>query len=163
MNFTRSSAPNSSYHKTFFLRNNINQVLRRICLEHFYSFHSKEYLNQLFLEAHDAMMFFYNSIDDLLNLQNVFAHQTDQWFRKIRNNLRDDLICRYRSVLHVYSQRWKLVHQIGRIHFSKTPRLSPSFVHDIHSLVLGRYLRDWMEQINRVVANLETKFFELEV
>jgi hypothetical protein len=104
------------------------------------------------------MLFFYNSINDLLDLQDVFSYEKDQWFKKIRNNIKDDIICRYRSVLDVFSKNWTPMNQIGRMYFIKK-HLSPSLTHDVHSLVIARYLREWMQQIDKVIKDLEKKYF----
>jgi hypothetical protein len=116
-------------------------------------------LNALFQEAHNAMIYYYSSIDDLLNLQGFLADQTNESFKKIQNSIKDDIICRYRSILDDYSYRWRSVKEIGGIHFSKHHRLAPSLEYGIHSLVIARYVREWMQQISDVIINLEMKYF----
>ena len=105
------------------------------------------------------MVFFYNTIDDLLDLKNIFSQQTDEWFRKIRESIEDDIICRYRSVLDVYSQKWIPMSQTGRMNFSRKSNLSPSATHDVHALVIAKYLKEWSEQIDEVIENLPRKYF----
>jgi len=110
-------------------------------------------------EAHNAMMYYYNSIDDLLKMQGVFGEKTDQRLKEIQDNIRYEIICRYRSVLNVYSQKWRPVNDMGRMQFSRMHRLSPSLIRDVHSIVIVRYLRKWTELINDVFINLEAKYF----
>ncbi len=104
------------------------------------------------------MMYYYNSIDDLLKLEAIFGEKTDKRLKEIQDNIRYEMICRYRSVLNVYSQKWKTVNEIDRMQFSGIHRLSPSVIHEVRSVVIVRYLRKWMEAINNVIINLETKF-----
>jgi hypothetical protein len=112
------------------------------------------------LEAHYAMSFYYNSIQDVLNMNDASALITDSWFKQIEYNLRNEIICRYRSILDVYSHEWPSINQINRIQFSqrKYPD-APSFVHDVHSIIIARLLREWMQRLQSVVINLERKFF----
>ena len=105
------------------------------------------------------MIFFTNSIAELLDSPPLSTHTIDEKFEQIHRSLTQKLICRYRDVLKFLSLKWKSPRQIGRIHFSNKSRLSPSLVYNIHSIVIARYLRQWMEQINRVILNLEMKFF----
>ncbi|CAF0795816.1 unnamed protein product [Rotaria sordida] len=143
MNYTQYNVPIPEFHNAFFRANNID----------------KEFLSELFYEAHNAMLFYYNSIQDLLDLKVEYAETIDQSFKKIQDNLRFEIICRYRSALNVFSQKWKLVNEAGRIKFSRQHRLAPSFIHHIHSVVIVRYLQQWMELINYVIVNLESKYF----
>jgi hypothetical protein len=105
------------------------------------------------------MIYYSHSIDELLQLQGVFGETTDDWFKQIKIYLKDDIICRYRTVLDNYSQKWISAHDIGQLEFSRKHRLSPSLVHNVHSVVIARYLKEWMEVINSVIINLEMKFF----
>ncbi len=104
------------------------------------------------------MMYFYNSIDNLLQLEAIFGEKIDKRLKEIQDNIRYEMICRFRSVLDVYSQKWKSVNEIDRMQFSGIHRLSPSVIHEVRSVVIVRYLRKWMEVINNVITNLETKF-----
>jgi hypothetical protein len=105
------------------------------------------------------LIYYYNSIDDLLKLEGVFVQKPDGRLKEIQDSIKYEMICRYRSVLNVYSQQWKSVNDIDRIQFSRMHRLSPSLTHDVHSIVMIRYLRKWMEQIDDVIVNLEMKLF----
>jgi hypothetical protein len=112
------------------------------------------------LEAHDAMSFYYNSIEDLLNMNDVISFATDSWFKQIQSKLRNEIICRYRSVLNVYSHEWPSIDQINRIQFSQRKyRNALSLVHDVHAIIITRLLREWMQRLNSVIISLEAKFF----
>jgi hypothetical protein len=105
------------------------------------------------------MIYYYNSINDLLNLKVLSVHEIDESFKKIQINIQEEMICRYRNVLNVYSHQWKSFYEIGGIQFSKSnQRICPSCTHNVHSVVIIRYLRRWMELINEVTANLGMKF-----
>ncbi len=104
------------------------------------------------------MIFFFNTINDLLSLQDLFSEQTDKWFKIIQNNIEDDIICRYRSVINVFYQKWKPMNQISRMHFSKKSNLPPSLIHDVHSLVITNYLKQWMVQIDEMIEDLPLKY-----
>lgn len=105
------------------------------------------------------MVLFANSIVELLDSRPFSSQAIDEKFERVHKSLTQQLICRYRDVLKFFSLKWKSSGQIGRLHFSSRSRLSPSFVSDIHPIVLARYLRQSMEQINQVILNLEMKFF----
>jgi len=105
------------------------------------------------------MSFYYNSIDDILNMNDPFALTTDSWFRQIEYNLRNQIICQYRSILYVYSYDWPSINQINRIQFSRRKyRDAPSLGHEVHSIIITRLLREWMQRIHSVMINLEKKF-----
>ncbi|CAF1086854.1 unnamed protein product [Adineta steineri] len=119
---------------------------------------NKGYFINLLLEGHDALIYYYNSIDDLLQLKGTFGEETDEQFEKIQSNIRSEMVCRYRNILNVYSQKWKSADEINdRIKFSKMRRFSPSMIHDIRSVIIIRYLRDWIEDIIDALTNVETK------
>jgi len=93
-------------------------------------------------------------------MNDIFSFIIDPWFKQIQYNMRNEIICRYRSVLDVFSYQWPSINQINRIKFSKRKyRNSPSLVHDVHSIVIARLLREWMHRINTVIINLEAKYF----
>ncbi len=114
------------------------------------------YLIELFLEAHDAMIYYYKSINDLLQSESLYAEIIDERFKKIQDKIKDEIICRYRNILYVYSKPWTSVHKIDPIKFTKL-NLSPSFNHDVHSVVIARYLREWVQQMNNVISILDRK------
>ncbi len=93
-------------------------------------------------------------------MNDVFPFIIDSWFKQIQYNMRNEIICRYRSVLDVFSYQWPSINQINRMQFSKRKyRNSPSLVRDVHSIVIARLLREWMHRINTVIINLEAKYF----
>jgi len=105
------------------------------------------------------MGFFYNSIEDLIKVGNIFAFTTDTWFQEIAYNLRNGIICPYRSILNVYSYEWPLINEIDRIQFPRYKhRNSPSLVHEIHSIIIVRLLRQWTQRIQFVITNLDAKY-----
>jgi hypothetical protein len=106
------------------------------------------------------MSFYYNSIEDLLNMKDSNSFLTDSWFKQIQFNLRNEIICRYRSVLNVYSHEWPSIHQINRIQFlQRKYRNALSLVHDVHAIIIIRLLRQWMQRLNSVIISLEAKYF----
>ena len=54
------------------------------------------------------MIYYYNSINDLLNLKVPSVHDIDESFKKIQVNIQEEMICRYRNILNVYSRQWKI-------------------------------------------------------
>ncbi|UJR27209.1 hypothetical protein I4U23_008505 [Adineta vaga] len=142
MNSTHASLPSLYYHLHFFQKSNIG----------------KEYLIKLLLEAHNAMIYFSNTIDDLRHLKGFFAQKIDDRFKKIQTSLKDQMICRYRNVLYVYSQSWQSMYEVNdRIEFSKMIHSDSSDVHSVRSIVIGRHLRQWMEDLTAVIEKLEGK------
>src|SRR5689334_17493680 len=105
------------------------------------------------------MGYYYNSITDLLNLSREYTHNINVLFKQIQDNIKNEIICRYRGLLNVYSREWTQVNEIRRIQFSRKHHLAPSLIHELHSAVIARYLRKWMEQINNVIIDLEMKYF----
>jgi hypothetical protein len=103
------------------------------------------------------MVYYYNSINAVLNLKNEYAEETDELFKKIQDNIQKEMICRYRNVLYAYSIKWKSVHDYDRIQFSNKQRLCPSCAHNVHSIVIARYLGEWMELIDDAIDALPTK------
>jgi hypothetical protein len=70
------------------------------------------------------------------------------------------MICNYRSILSVYDEKWLSIHQINGIHLERAGnRELTSFVYNTHAIIIVRLLRQWMESINNVVSNVETKVF----
>jgi len=112
------------------------------------------------LEAHNAMSYYYNSIHEVLNMKDPFAPTTDAWFKEIEYNLRYEIICRYRSIMNVYSHEWPLINEINEIPFSRRKyRSPPSLVHDVHSIIIAGLLGEWMNRTQSVIINLEAKFY----
>lgn len=105
------------------------------------------------------MSFYYNSINDQLNLREDLKTQIDIHWKEVQTNLRQKIICPYRTVLNVYSYTWPSIDSVQRIEFSKRKyRDTSSLVYDVRSLVIVQLLREWMKNINSVLTNLEQKF-----
>ncbi len=105
------------------------------------------------------MSFYYNSINDILDLNDIFASTPDSWFKQIEFSLKNEIICRYRSILNVYSHEYPLINEVNRIKFSERRyRNAPSIIHDVHSIIISRLLREWMQKLHSVINNLDAKF-----
>ena len=111
------------------------------------------------MEAHYAMIYYYNSISDLFNLTNGHTHNINVLFQQIQDKIKKEIICRYRSLLNVFSREWPIVNEIDRINFSRQHSLSSLQVYELHSVIIARYLRKWMKRIDDVITNLEMKYF----
>ena len=116
-------------------------------------------MNHLILEAHYAMSYYYKSINDILSMNDIFGFKVDLLFRKIQDNLRYEILCRYRNILNVYSHKWPLINEVQQIKFSETKyRSSPSLIHNVRSIVIVRLLREWMSRLHLVMTNFEYKY-----
>ncbi|CAF0939203.1 unnamed protein product [Adineta ricciae] len=87
MGVIQSHLPTPQYHVKFFQLNNID----------------KHFLGDLLLEAHNALSYYFKSINAILDLKDVLSLASDSWFGQIADNLRYEMICRYRNILSVYS------------------------------------------------------------
>ncbi|CAF2992089.1 unnamed protein product [Rotaria socialis] len=135
-----SQLPTPKYHTHFFQLNNIN----------------KKYLVHLFSEAHDAMSFYYNTIQDILNVSDTSSTNDLKDIQNILNKM----ICQYRSVLHVYLHGWTTIDRIKSVEFSKiSSHISQTFLNDAHSMIIIDILRTWMDKIHSVIHNIEAKYF----
>ncbi|CAF1428883.1 unnamed protein product [Adineta steineri] len=135
--------PTPQNHANFFKNSNIN----------------KTYLIDLLLEAHYAMSFYYNSIEDILKIQDPFGLSSNTWFHQIKFDLQHKVICPYRNVLNVYSSQWPIITEISRIKFyPKRYQNSPSLLHDVRSIIVAQLLREWMTKMHSVIVNIEQKF-----
>ncbi|CAF4155264.1 unnamed protein product, partial [Adineta steineri] len=114
--------PTPQYHTNLHKNNNIN----------------KTHLVDLLLEAHYAMSFYYNSIKNILQMHDPFGSSTNEWFRHIKSDLEQKVICPYRNVLNVYSSEWPLTTEISRIKFSsRVFKNWPSILHDAHAIIIA--------------------------
>ncbi|CAF3539481.1 unnamed protein product [Rotaria socialis] len=139
----RDQLPTRQYHTKLLRLNNINKVA---------------YLIHLLLEAHDAMSFYYNSIDDILNVS--FVSSSNVQLKQIQDNLRYEIICEYRSVLNVYSHEWTPINHINRLEFAPTTYPStPSFTHNYQSIFVVKILNEWMKLIDSVIIKLKAENF----
>ncbi|CAF3327415.1 unnamed protein product [Rotaria socialis] len=142
LNNTQMNVPKAEYHMKFSQHSNID----------------KEFLTNLFLEAHNAMIFFYNSIEDLLRIDVPYTAAVDKLFKRINYDLREEMICRYRRALYVFSQKWKSANEIERMNFTKHEHeRAKSMTHHVHSIVILRRLKEWVALISYVIVNLSNK------
>jgi hypothetical protein len=106
------------------------------------------------------MSFYYNSINDILKLKGVFTSTTDSWLKQIEFSLKNEIICRYRTILNVYSHEYPLINEVNRIKFFiGEHENAPSFIRNAHSIIISRLLCEWMERLHSVIVNLGTKFY----
>ncbi len=92
-------------------------------------------------------------------MNDTFALKTDSWLKEIKVSLRNEMICPYRSILNVGCYKWPSINDINRIQFSKeNDSLTRSLVHDAHSIVVIRLLREWLGSVDFMLTNLEGKF-----
>ena len=160
--FIHAQLPKPEFHTQFHHLNNIVQVRAAsrsaIC---FYSlsFSIQNHLTQLLLEAHYAISFYYNTINVVMKMPNYIVGSTDVWLKQIQSNLRNDIICQYRSILNVYSYDWPSIGEVGHIRFSQGKyHDAPSLEHEIRAIVIARLLREWMRRINLVITGVHSKF-----
>jgi len=102
------------------------------------------------------MGFYYNSIHDISNKHMMSSYTTNIWFQDIANTLKKEIICRYRSILDVYSAEWPSINQINRIQFGPKERRD-TLDHEARSVVIAKLLSQWMHKIRFVISNLENK------
>lgn len=97
------------------------------------------------------MVFYYNSIKDILVLSDLWSSQIDSNFRLIEHKLKKDIICPYRQALNVYVKEWPSANQVEKIRFSDQvyPHIQ-SIKHDVRSIIIIRLLKEWMRRINQI-------------
>jgi hypothetical protein len=106
------------------------------------------------------MSYYYNSIVDIIETSEASEFKIDPDLKEIRDYLSNDIICRYRSILAVYSLEWPLTNQVNRIQFSRDLDLqAPSTVRYVRSLVVSNLLQEWMRRLRSVIDNLDKKYF----
>ena len=111
------------------------------------------------MESHDALSFYYNSINDLFKENNDIIYKNLLLFQEIQLYLRSDMICEYRRILNVYSYRWRSINQNKSIKFShETDHPTPSVRADVHSIIILGLLREWMNRIESVIIVMDKKF-----
>jgi hypothetical protein len=113
------------------------------------------------LEAHYALSIYYNSLVTVSNnLTFVTSSTVDAFLQQIQMNLRNDMICRYRLILNVYSYAWSWINEVGQIKFSaRKYHDAISLTSDVRVIIIVRLLREWMRRIHTVMINLESKLF----
>ncbi|UJR12627.1 hypothetical protein I4U23_016802 [Adineta vaga] len=136
------SAPTHQQSSQFFHLNNIDKNM---------------FIN-LLTEMHFAMSYLYNSINSVLEYNDIFKIKVDKNFSYIRVNL-EEIICNMRHILDTYSCKWSSVDQAGHTNFTNLGKdfRSPTFVHNVHSVILVKLLRGWMTTLDSVFYGLESK------
>lgn len=109
------------------------------------------------MEAHYAISFYFNSINNTLPSKTVFPTTIDPRWKLIKEKLQN-MICEYRSILHVYATPWSSIKQTPQIIFStkESERLS-SFILDFQSVTIAQLLSEWMQKISNVMINIKPK------
>ena len=103
------------------------------------------------------MIFYSNSIQNLLDSKTGYLDSVDQLFKEIQDIIKYEVVCLYRNALRAYSHEWKSLYEIDEIEFLEH-RLARSLNHYMQSIVIARYLQKWIEEIQYVIENLERKF-----
>jgi hypothetical protein len=109
----------------------------------------------LIKEENYAFSYLYNSINNILKMENVFRIPIDESFKNISNILRKNILCNYRNILHVYSEVWIDPDKISGLQI----RNVTSFVHNTYSIVIARLLRRWIERTDYTINNFESRLF----
>ncbi|CAF1184719.1 unnamed protein product [Didymodactylos carnosus] len=116
----------------------------------------KEFLIYIINDIHNAMLIFYNSIGSLLETDEMFGFQIDEWFKQIHKNLRSNVICKIRNILYTYDAEWSQ-NTNDQITFRNEFYPSPSQRHNIKSVVLSRLLREWSNKLTSVINIIDQK------
>lgn len=104
------------------------------------------------------MGFYYNSVKEILTMHDISLSSTYETLTYIEDKLRYDMICPFRTVLHVYSQKWPAIHQFQQLPSSLHNRtITPSIHREVRSILLFRSLNEWLSKIRSVMANIEKK------
>ncbi len=112
----------------------------------------------MFKEENYAYSYLYNSIKNILKIENIFGKSIDQSFKTILNILQKDILCNYRNILYIYSESWVSIDGISGIQISKTrKRSAPSVLHNTYSIIVIQLLNKWMKNVNDLVVNVERK------
>lgn len=116
----------------------------------------------MLLETHNALAFYYNSIQAILSLQDPFSTTIDGWLVQMADNMRDKMICRCRSVLHAYGTTWPRLDEVKGAPFShREYQSAPSTRHDVQSMVIVRVVRERMTKMHEVLTNIGRKYYSI--
>ncbi|CAF1101631.1 unnamed protein product [Rotaria sordida] len=140
----KSNLPKSDYYDQFMkIKSNINKT---------------DFIH-LIQEENYAFSYLYKSIYNILKKGDIFGASTNELFKKILNNLQENILCNYRSILHVYSQSWLSVDEITGIEILTTrKRHAPSISYHTDSMIIIRLLHKWIKNIKNIVANIDSKY-----
>lgn len=97
----------------------------------------------------------------ILEMNDRFPTSTDidESLKKIQDLLQSDFICQYRTIFHIYSRKWISIYHIPQVSFSpRLQSLSPSCRDGVQTIVLVRWLNQWMKDIQRVMNNIQENF-----
>ncbi len=108
-------------------------------------------------EENYAFGYLYNSIENILEMENIFVFPTNESLKKILFILGKDILCNYQNILHVYSEAWLSPNKINGLKI--LDRSSFSFMHRAHSIVITRLLHQWIEHTDNAINMLESKIF----
>jgi hypothetical protein len=68
------------------------------------------------------------------------------------------MLCKYRNILHVYSEKWRPIYSTNGIQLSKTrKRAITSIEYRSYAIIISQLSRQWMEKIENVITNLGNK------
>ncbi|CAF3787927.1 unnamed protein product [Rotaria sp. Silwood1] len=136
--------PTHHYSDKFLNQNNINQIE----------------LIRLFQEHYNAMIFYNNSINIILNLNHLFRHKITNLLTIIPPILKDDVICNYQLVLRIYSNNQFFSYQIDQNPFKEISlETAPSVMHNVYSIIIAQELKNWMNRTENLIKNLKWKLF----
>ncbi|CAF3893458.1 unnamed protein product, partial [Rotaria sp. Silwood1] len=117
-------------------------------------------LIRLFQEHYNAMIFYNNSINIILNLNHLFRHKITNLFKIIPSILNDDVICNYQLVLRIYSNNQYFSYQIDKDPFKEISlETAPSVRHNVYSIIIAQELKNWMNRTENLITNLKWKLF----
>ncbi|CAF0855919.1 unnamed protein product [Adineta ricciae] len=138
-----SKLPKAKYHLQFANRSNIDQAD----------------LVNLVQEEANAYAYLYNSIKNVLKVGNEFEKSTERLFKQALTDIQENIICRYRSILNVYSASSTPISEVGGIEFAGSDKkgLWKSFLYNVHSVIIARLSREWADHAENFLNNVESK------
>lgn len=91
----------------------------------------------------------------------AFALEIDEKLKDIRDKIRYDMICQYRTIFYVYTHEWLSIHRIQQLPLSSQLESSApaSARHDVRAIVFLQFLNEWMLRIQSVMIKLEKDNF----
>lgn len=90
----------------------------------------------------------------------LFSPKTNDELLDIQDTIRYDMICKYRTILHVFSHEWLSIHQVRPLPtVVHVKPVAPSIEFDVRSTVFVKELRLWMQNIRRLMRKLQNERF----
>lgn len=114
---------------------------------------------KIFLEAHDALLFYDNAIDNVLKDDSEHVTTIRNEIKKIQKDIKRNIICRYRKALQEFCHEWQSSSVQFPLEFSPEFHRSPSLNFKVHLAIILHPLEQWMNQTYYVITNLENKFY----